>query len=413
LKSSSWQEIIPPQQEVPMHLNDDALRAYADHAWADMAGGAAHLATCAVCRGRLDALRDRAGRVAAHLASLDPGLDAAPRPAVIALAQFNARKQAASQQEKPTMFKRLFAPGLRPAWIGIGLVLVLAIALSFQPVRVWAGNLLGMFRVQQVVVLPVDNTRLSAITGDDALGQQISQMMSDSVKVTKDPGDPAAVPDAQAASDAAGFQVRLPTSRSDAPKVTVQAAAAFEFVADRNRAQDILNQAGFTDVQLPASVDGALIKVNIPAGVTAAYGDCPKLADESSVKGSIGRTMLNCIVLAQIPSPTVIAPPDLDVAAMAQIGLQFTGMTAEQAQAFSQSVDWTSTLVVPIPRNGAKYAQVPVDGVTGSLIQRPLDDAPEYSLIWVKNGIIYAIGGLGNNVDAAVAMANSLSDSAR
>jgi hypothetical protein len=51
--------------------------------------------------------------------------------------------------------------------------------------------------------------------------------------------------------------------------------------------------------------------------------------------------------------------------------------------------------------------------VSGSLIQRPLDDAPEYSLIWVKDGIIYAIGGLGNNVDAALAMANSLSDSAR
>ena len=395
-----------------MHLNDDALRAYADHELADMAGAAAHLATCAACRGRLDALRDRAGRVAADLATLDPGPDAAPRPAAMALAQFNARKRAAAQKEKPTMFNRLFAPRLRPAWIGAGLVLALALALSFQPVRVWAGNLLGLFRVQQVVVLPVDNTRLSAITGDDALGQQISQMMSDSVKVTKDPGDPVAVPDAQAASDAAGFQVRLPASRSDAPKLTVQGAAAFEFVANRNHAQGILDQAGFTDVQLPASVDGALIKVNIPAGVTAAYGDCPKLDDES-VKGSIGRTLQNCIVLAQIPSPTVVAPPDLDVAALAQIGLQFTGMTADQAQAFSQSVDWTSTLVVPIPRNGAKYAQVPVDGVTGSLIQRPLDDAPEYSLIWVKDGIIYAIGGLGNNVDAALAMANSLSDSAR
>ncbi len=395
-----------------MHLNDDALRAYVDHEWTDMAGAAAHLAACGACRGRLDAQQNRASRVAAHLASLDPGPDAAPRPAALALIQFNARKRAA-QKEKPTMFNRLFAPRLRPAWIGVGLVLALAIALSFQPVRVWAGNLLGLFRVQQVVVLPVDNTRLSAITGDDALGQQISQMMSDAVKVTQDPGEPMAVPDAQAASDAAGFQVRLPTSRSDAPGLTVQAAAAFEFVADRERAQGVLDQAGFTDVQLPASLDGALIQVNIPAGVTAAYGDCPKLTDESATKGSIGRTMQNCIVLAQIPSPTVVAPPDLDVAGLAQIALQFTGMTADQAQAFSQSVDWTSTLVVPIPRNGAKYAQVPVDGVTGSLIQRPLDDAPEYSLIWVKNGIIYAIGGLGNNVDAAVAMANSLGDSAR
>lgn len=396
-----------------MHLNDDILRAYADQEYGDRAGAAKHLATCAACRSRLDVLRTRSIRVATHLASLDPGPNAAPRPAAMALAQFNARKRAAAHKEKPSMFKQLFAPRLRPAWIGCGLVLVLALALSFQPVRVWAGNLLGLFRVQQVVVVPVDNTRLSAITGDDALGQQISKLMAESVKVTQDPGEPVEAPNAQAASAAAGFQVRLPASRSDAPKLTVQHAAAFEFIADRARGQGILDQAGYSDVRLPASVDGALIKVKIPAGITAAYGDCPKLDDASEVKGSIGRTMLNCTILAQIPSPTVEAPADLDVAKLAQIALQLTGMTAEQAQAFSQSVDWTSTLVVPIPRNGAKYEQVAVDGVTGNLIQRPLDDAPEYSLIWVKDGIIYAIGGLGNDVDAAVAMANSLSDSAR
>jgi hypothetical protein len=113
-------------------------------------------------------------------------------------------------------------------------------------------------------------------------------------------------------------------------------------------------------------------------------------------------------MLVQIPSPTVTTPPDLDVAQLAQIGLQFTGMSAEEAQTFSQTVDWTSTLIVPIPRNGAVYTQVPVDGVTGYLIQRPADDAPQYAVIWVKDGILYAIGGLGSNSSAALEMADSL-----
>ena len=73
------------------------------------------------------------------------------------------------------------------------------------------------------------------------------------------------------------------------------------------------------------------------------------------------------------------------------------------------SVDWTSTLVVPIPRNAAIHRQVEVDGVTGTLIQRsPESEAPQFALMWVKDGIIYAISGLGSNVQQAIEMANSL-----
>jgi Na+/H+ antiporter NhaB len=104
----------------------------------------------------------------------------------------------------------------------------------------------------------------------------------------------------------------------------------------------------------------------------------------------------------------VSAPAALNIAQLAQIGLEFTGMTSDQAAAFTQTVDWTSTLVIPLPKNAATYQQVTVDGVTGTLIQRPADDAPQYALLWVKNGIIYAISSLGTNSQQAVQMANSL-----
>jgi hypothetical protein len=259
------------------------------------------------------------------------------------------------------------------------------------------------------------------------LGKQISQLMSDSSRVTRDPGKPREVPDKAAATQAAGFDVRLPSSRSDAPQLTVQGAGEVEFTANRTRAQDLLDQAGFKDVKLPASLDGALIQVEIPPTVTAGYGRCPKLLEQVAeakqqmlekgvqghdspgpVTGSPGRTMRDCIILSQMTSPSVSAPPDLDLQQLAEIGLQITGMTAEQAHSYSQAVDWTSTLVVPIPRNGASYEEVQVDGVTGSLIQRPRDDAPQYALVWIKDGIIYAIGGLGTDPSPALAMADSM-----
>ena len=114
-------------------------------------------------------------------------------------------------------------------------------------------------------------------------------------------------------------------------------------------------------------------------------------------------------MLAQVPSPTVDAPPDLDVAALAELGLQFTGMTADEARTFSQNVDWTSTLVVPIPRNAADYEQVSVDGVTGTLVYRTADDGvpPRYLLMWVKSGIIYALSGYGDSAEA-LQLANTI-----
>jgi hypothetical protein len=83
-------------------------------------------------------------------------------------------------------------------------------------------------------------------------------------------------------------------------------------------------------------------------------------------------------------------------------------MSSDQAAQFTKTIDWTSSLVIPIPRNAATYEQVTVDGVTGTLIQRPADDAPQYILLWVKDGIIYAISSLGSNSQQAIQMANSL-----
>jgi hypothetical protein len=309
------------------------------------------------------------------------------------------------------MLKSIFSPRLRTAWAGLAVVALLATAFSFAPVRAWAGEILALFRVQKIVVLPIDTTRLGELGNNDTVGKQISSLLSDSVTVTKKAGKPKLVADAAQASQAAGFAVRLPANRTDTPQLTVQGGAAFQMVVDRDRAQALLDDAGLTDLKLPASLDGATIKVDIPASVTAGYGDCPKPDQQTDAKdaaSTAARRMANCVLLAEIPSPSVNAPPDLDVQQLAEIGLQFSGMSAKQAHDFSQTVDWTSTLVVPIPRNGTTHKQVAVDGVTGYLIQRSAGDAPQYALVWLKDGVIYAIGGMGSDTAGALAMANSL-----
>jgi anti-sigma factor RsiW len=388
------------------HLTEATLRTYLDHELieTEQARVRDHLAACAGCRAELAAMEARAGSVKVRLAALAPGGAEAARPARLAWAQF-------IRKEKPTMFQSLFSRRMRPMWAGITLVAVLAISLSFAPVRALASNFLGLFRVQQVSVLPVDTTRLSALTGHSPLTTDISKMFSDSVTVTREAKEPQAAGSAAEAAQLAGFNVRLPDASAGAPQLTVQNGMAFQFTINRAQAQALIDESGRSDLQLPAAVDGALVKVDVPAGVTASYGTCPKLKGKQAdpdQAGSAGRMYPDCVIFAQMPSPTVSTPPELDLAQLAELGLQFTGMTPEQARDYSQTVDWASTLVIPIPQNGATYKQVAVDGVTGYLIQRPADDYPEYALVWVKDGVVYAVGALGADTSKALALANAL-----
>ncbi|MBV9308629.1 MAG: hypothetical protein JOZ45_20955, partial [Acidobacteriaceae bacterium] len=101
--------------------------------------------------------------------------------------------------------------------------------------------------------------------------------------------------------------------------------------------------------------------------------------------------------------------PSLDITALAEAGLQVAGMSAADAHNFCQTVDWSSTLVIPIPQNGSAYRTVPVDGVNGTLITaEPHGNfIGRYALIWIKNGIIYSLSGKGQP-DKALSLIGSL-----
>jgi hypothetical protein len=391
------------------HLTDGQMRASLDDELDQRQKQ--HLIECQVCQNRLVGIRTAAQRTGQRLSFLSmsaEGMTAKEVSSRTALARF---KSQLIEKKETTMFKKIF--GSRAVWIGLAVVILLVVTLSVSPVRSFAGQFLGLFRIQQVAVIPIDTTGISQLNGDSALGKQIGQLLSSSVTVTEKAGPPQSVATVDEASQLAGFNVRLPGAQATPPQLYVQGRTAFSFVVDRARAQALLDEAGHQDLVLPDSLNGANIDVNIPASVTAYYGNCPKPDPNGEglpmkPGGSPGRLYADCVILAQIPSPTVNTPPDVDLEQLAEIGLQFTGMTPEQAHAFSQSVDWTSSLVIPIPKNAATYEQVNVDGVTGTLIQRPSDDAPEYALVWVKNGTIYAISSLGSDSAQAIAMANAM-----
>lgn len=91
--------------------------------------------------------------------------------------------------------------------------------------------------------------------------------------------------------------------------------------------------------------------------------------------------------------------------------LKLLGLSDEEARKFSESIDWTSTLVVPLPvDHRMQFSEVDVNGVKGNLfIARGLRDReiPAYNLLWIRDGILYALMGQGSEVEA-IAIANSI-----
>jgi hypothetical protein len=388
------------------HLTDGEMRAALDGELES--GRLRHLETCAACQARRQQMQTSSLETSRLLAFLQPADENEPPIRDAANAAWTRFSQQNSHHKEYSMTRRWFTRPL--VRFGATALLLLVLILAFPGTRALTGALLNLFRVQQVQVVPVDFTGLEQLTGDGALGNQFSALISESVDMQQEPGDPVAAANAEEASQLAGFQVRIPAGMTPS-QINVTSGASFSLILDRIKAQALLDEAGRSDLVLPADVDGAEISVDIPASVSVAYGTCPRPG--SGVSGNheqstTQRLYPDCVILAQIPSPSVNAPAGLDIEALARVGLEFTGMSSDEAAEFTSTVNWTSTLLVPIPRNAATHEQVSVDGVTGTLIQRPSAETPQFALLWVKDGIIYAISGLGTNSRQAVEMANAL-----
>ena len=306
------------------------------------------------------------------------------------------------------MFNIFSKRNLRPLWATIAVIAILAVALTFQPVRVLAASFLDLFRVQQVVILPVNSNTIQNLQNNKDISKAVSQLFSDSVDVTRKGTPPQQVPDAAAASKLAGFAVRQWKDSTLPAVIDVTSGQAFTFTVNRDRAQQILDAMGNKDLTLPKDIDGAKVMVDIPAGVSTAYGDCPKW--DGKPPASEPASTPDCLVFLQNPSPTVNAPASIDPAQLAAIGLQALGMSADQAKSFSQKVDWSTTLVIPIPTGEVSYQDVQVDGVSGYLLAPVKGSGPDnarYSVVWVKDGVIYSVAGSGDPAQG-IAVANDL-----
>ena len=301
----------------------------------------------------------------------------------------------------------------RPILAGAVIIAVAAVGLSLPAGRMLVGRFFRSLRMQKVQAVNVDLSSFTDPNANPALHQMVAQMISDKVVVTVNEQDQPAS-DASAATQLAGFPVRLLGSRKDPPKMVISGAHAINLTVDRSRLQAIFTEAGHPDLVVPQSLEGAAVAVQIPRAVQVQYGTCPTPttatnAIASNVTGppAASTQFSDCVRLRQGPSPVVNVPQGLDIEHLAEIGLEVAGMNSTQSHDFLQTVDWKSTLSMTVPRFLRSYQAVKVNGAQGTLLTLAGRRGPGYTLIWVKNGIAYSLVGFGDS-SQAVDLASSL-----
>src|SRR5258708_5056909 len=223
-------------------------------------------------------------------------------------------------------------------------VVVVVVGLSLPAGRTLVGRFFRSLRMQKVQAVNVDLSSFTDPNANPALHQMVAQMISDKVVVTVNEQDKPAS-DASAATQLAGFPVKLLGSRKDPPKLVVSGAHAINLTVDRSRLQAIFTEAGHPDLVVPQSLDGAAVAIQH----------------------------------------------------LAEIGLEVAGMNSTQSHDFLQTVDWKSTLSMTVPRFLRSYQALKVNGAQGTLLTLAGRRGPGYTLIWVKNGIAYSLVGFGDS----------------
>ncbi len=384
-----------------MHLEDGEIRAYQDQELpaSQSRRVEAHLAGCQTCQAKASEIYARSQRMTGQFSRMQP-VPTQSSNTTLPAARRRLAERLEQEKENETMKSKTFLRLPRAAWAAIGVVAVLAIAMTFAPVRALANSFLALFRVQQIRVVQIDPARMPQKLESSS---QLEYILSNNVKIDKQ-GEMKQVGSADEASALAGFPVRLPSGVEGKQSFLVQPKTGLTFTVNLELVRGVLKDIDRTDIQLPDNLDGAVVSMQIPTSVVAQYGECSLLEMPAKVDPDNLPTVEprkdNCTTLAQIPSPEISAPGDLDLSQIGQAYLQVLGMSQEEAASFAKNVDWTTTFVVPLPRYGAEYHDVDINGIPGTLVIENGGWNDHYMLMWIKDGIVYGLSGPGDQATA-------------
>jgi hypothetical protein len=310
------------------------------------------------------------------IAVLSPTTAEAPQPASQALArlrtQIEPEPRISIYERLTEMFKRKYALAT------MAVLVLFSLAFAFPSVRAAASDFLGLFRVQKFAAISVSPEQLAML-------EEIadSGLFPGEIEMIEEPGQLTAVDSLAEAEAFAGKSIRTLSELGEPDQIYTMTGGSGRLIVNVEDTRSIMEMAGVDPALIPDSLDGAPVSVTVYPGIGLQWED---------------------IVLLQSPSPLVEYPDDVDTVALGEALLRILGMDGRQARRLAQNIDWTNTLLLPVPENVASFREVDVDGVSGIALSSI--NGRDTALMWQKDGIVFVLSG--GNVADLIEAANSL-----
>jgi hypothetical protein len=285
------------------------------------------------------------------------------------------------------------APASRrwPVTKAVAALVVVATAaglLAVPAVRASAQSFLALFRVVDFVAVPLGERGIESLDRIDLPG-----LLGEHVQVLGDAA-PTPVSSAEEASAAAGYEVRVPAWLPEGAtlvEAAVTGARVVQVTADAVRLQNVMDTLGINDLDVPPGLHGQTMTVDVPPVVMLRY-----------------RHDTRHTRFLQAPSPAVALPAGVELAALGEIGLRILGLAPEEARQLAYSIDWTSTLLVPLPPTAQSFRRMDVNGHPAVAIQhQPPDQSPTNMILWSDGDRVFALMSL-EGMSSVVQMALSV-----
>jgi hypothetical protein len=342
---------------------------------------ARHLETCPACQARQKAIAEEAGSIATMLAGPALKVDTAAALSRVRLAP----------AARPRFGFRLpvARPGSRPAMLALAGA-VAAVALMATAIAE-NGNVFSPATVKPVPVTVADLQSLSQLSAYGTLSwttQPKLQLATSAADAASIAGLPAPV------------VAKLPAGVSTTVTYGAMPKAVAVFTFSSAKAAAAAAQSGKSLPALPKGMDGAQLTVTIGPAVAAIYGNL-----KPGAGSDISQLNLPQLVVAKSSAPVAVST-QVTVKQLEDYLLAQPGISPELAAAIRGIGDPSTTLPIPIPVQYATSTTVQVQGVSGVALGD--DTGVGAGVIWVKNGVVYAVAGTIKRSDA-VDIANHLS----
>ncbi|MCS6964713.1 hypothetical protein [Thermoflexus sp.] len=277
---------------------------------------------------------------------------------------------------------------------GLLLLGVTALAFVFSPtLRAAAHDFLQGFRFRRLLVVPY------TFSIPTATGETLSRVLGSDIAF--EPVEPQTVQSLPEAEAFLGFPVRSPAGVKEFLTLQVMPAASARWTVDVGHLREALHAAGADDVTVPETLHGTVLTITVGPILLATF------EAEGTPYG-----------WAQAPLPTYTVQPEGDVRPLAEAALRLIGMPAEEARRLARTVDWQTTLLLPIPM--APGMAVEVESVALGDREATLFTFPQAAhtpsgealpvrfLLWHDETSLYLIGGPGAEASRLIAWARAM-----